>query len=91
MRVRSNCRGATLPLAILAIVLISLTVAAGFARVSSERRINGDQQAQVDAFAVAQSGLERYVSGISTIPPASHDTTITGLPGMLSSIQLMAW
>jgi Tfp pilus assembly protein PilX len=88
MRVTSSRRGATLPLAILAIVLISLTVAAGYARVSSERRINGDQQAQVDAFSVAESGLERYIGGIVTIPPASHDTTITGLPGGSAQISL---
>ena len=81
MRVTSSRRGATLPLAILAIVLISLTVAAGYARVSSERRINGDQGAQLDAFAVAQTGLERYISGVSGIPPVSLDSTINGLPG----------
>lgn len=88
MRVTANRRGATLPLAILAIVLITLTVAAGYARVSSERRINGDQQAQVDAFALAQTGLERYASGVSSIPPASHDTTITGLPGGSAQVSL---
>ena len=88
MRITSNRRGATLPLAILAIVLISLTVAAGYARVSSERRINEDQQAQVDAFAVAQSGLERYINGIVTIPPESHDTTITGIPGGSAQVSL---
>jgi Tfp pilus assembly protein PilX len=88
MRVTSSRRGATLPLAIFAIMLISLAAAAGYARVSSERRINGDQQARVDAFAVAESGLERYIGGISTIPPASHDTTITGLPGGSAQISL---
>jgi Tfp pilus assembly protein PilX len=88
VRITSNRRGATLPLAILAIVLISLVVAAGYARVSSERRINGDQQAQVDAFAVAQSGLERYINGIVAMPPASHDTTITGIPGGSAQVSL---
>jgi hypothetical protein len=88
MRPRWSRRGATLPLAILAIVLISLTVAAGYARVSSERRINGDQGAQLDAFAVAQTGLERYIGGISTAPPASHDSTIPGVPGGSAQISL---
>jgi hypothetical protein len=88
MRVTSSRRGATLPLAIFAIMLISLAAAAGYARVSSERRINGDQQAQVDAFAVAESGLERYIGGVLTIPPAIHDTTITGLPGGSAQISL---
>ena len=48
---------------------------------SSERQISSDNQAQVDAFAVAQSGLEQYFSTIIGMPPASVDTTITTLPG----------
>jgi Tfp pilus assembly protein PilX len=88
MRAQSDRRGATLPLSILAIVLISLTVAAGYSRVSSERRVNGDQQAQVDAFAVAQSALERYISATAAMPGASHDTTITGLSGGTAQVSL---
>ena len=40
---------------------------------SEERRIVGDQQAQVDAFAVAQSGLERYVA-LRDSEPAAFDS-----------------
>lgn len=76
----SDRRGATLPLAILAIVLISLTVVAGYARVSAERRINSDHEAQVDAFAVAETGLEQYINGVTAMPPASLNQTIS-VPG----------
>lgn len=55
-------RGVSLPLVILMMALLALAVTAGFSRVSEERRIVGDQQAQVEALAVAQSGLERYVA-----------------------------
>jgi Tfp pilus assembly protein PilX len=88
MSTPSDRRGATLPLAILAIVIISLTVAAGYARVSAERRINSDQQAQVDAFAVAQTGLERYINGVASIPGASDNVTITTIPGGSAEISL---
>lgn len=84
----SDRRGATLPLAILAIVIISLTVAAGYARVSSERRISADQQAQVDAFAVAQTGLEQYINGVTSMPGVSDNATITGIPGGSAEISL---
>ena len=57
--------GATLPLTLLVIVLLGFSVAIAFARLSSERRLNGDSQAQVSAFAVAQSGLSRFMSSIN--------------------------
>ncbi len=88
MTTPSDRRGATLPLAILAIVIISLTVAAGFARVSAERRISADQQAQVDAFAVAQTGLERYINGVTSMPGVSDNVTITGISGGTAEVSL---
>ena len=61
-------RGVSLPLVILLMALLLVAVTAGFGRVSEERRIVGDQQAQVDAFAVAQSGMERFISQLDTMP-----------------------
>jgi len=58
----------SLPLVILLMAILAIAVTAGFARVSEERRIVGDQRAQVDAFAVAQSGLERYVGLVDSVP-----------------------
>jgi hypothetical protein len=69
-------RGMSLPLVILLMAILAIAVTAGFARVSEERRIVGDQQAQVDAFAVAQSGLERYVALRDTIPGATDSVAI---------------
>jgi hypothetical protein len=66
----------SLPLVILLMAILAIAVTAGFARVSEERRIVGDQQAQVDAFAVAQSGLERYVAMRDTVPGASDSVAI---------------
>jgi hypothetical protein len=81
-------RGATVPLVLAAIAIMSLAAAASFRRVSSERRVNGDQQAQVDAFAVAQSGLEMYRNSIAAKPGATHDTTIGDVPGGTAQISL---
>jgi hypothetical protein len=66
----------SLPLVILLMTILAVAVTAGFARVSEERQIVGDQQAQVDAFAVAQSGLERYAALRDSQPPAYDSVTI---------------
>ena len=66
----------SLPLVILLMAILAIAVTAGFARVSEERRIVGDQQAQVDAFAVAQSGLERYVALTDSQPGATDSVAI---------------
>jgi hypothetical protein len=69
-------RGVSLPLVILMMALLALAVTAGFSRVSEERRIVGDQQAQVDAFAVAESGLERYVALMDSQPVPNDSIAI---------------
>ncbi|HEU4682042.1 MAG TPA: type II secretion system protein [Gemmatimonadales bacterium] len=88
MSVRLTRRGATLPLTILVIVVLGVAVAISFARLSSERRITGDSQAQVDAFAVAQSGLSTYLAGRDGKPGPSQDTSFTTLPGGTAQISL---
>jgi hypothetical protein len=82
MCARLNTRGATLPLTILVIVLLGVSVGIAYLRLSSERRITGDAEAQLNAFAVAQSGLSRYMSLVSAKPAASPaDITYNDLPG----------
>lgn len=76
-----NQRGATLPLVILFLVLLSVGALAGVSRVSTERRTGGNIRAEVDAFTLAQGGLNRYLSTVNDPPPASLDTTITDVFG----------
>lgn len=68
MRLLADRRGFSLPLVIILMVLLALAIGAGFMRVSDERRIVGDQQAQLDAFAVAQSGLEMFLAAEDSLP-----------------------
>jgi len=58
MRSRLNRRGATLPLTILVLAIMGGAVAVSYTRLSSERRISADSQAEIDAFTVAQSGYD---------------------------------
>lgn len=73
---------------ILVIALMGVAVAISYARLSSERRITSDGQAQVDAFSVAQSGLSSYMAGRNAKPGASQDTTFTTLPGGTALVSL---
>jgi Tfp pilus assembly protein PilX len=84
----SSRRGATLPLSLLVIGILGLAVAGSANMLSSERQVSSDHEAQLDAFSVAQSGLEQYFSTINGMPPASVDTTITTLPGGSAVISL---
>ena len=86
--VRLNRRGATLPLGIIVLAVMSVAVAITFARISAERLAGGDNQAQVGAFMVAQSGLNRYLSTRNAKPGATQDTTYTDLSGGTAQISM---
>lgn len=88
MSFRLTRRGATLPLTIIVIAIMGVAVAISYARLSSERRITGDAQAQLDAFAVAQSGLNNYMAGRNSKPGPNQDTTFTTLPGGTAQVSL---
>jgi len=83
-----NRQGVTLPLTILVIAVLGVSVAITYARLSSERRTTGDGQAQLDAFAVAQTGLSSYMAGRNAKPAANQDTTFTDLPGGIAQVSL---
>ena len=81
MRIHSDRRGSALLISLLLILLLSVSAAAGFQRVSSERRTNGDMVAQVDAYTVAMSGLQQYMANLTSAPAATVVDSVTGLPG----------
>lgn len=70
-------RGVSLPLVIILLAILASGVALGFTRVSSERRIIGDQQAQLEAWSSAQAGLEQYAASLSGAPPVSDSVAIS--------------
>ena len=90
---RLNRRGGTLPLTILVLAIMGVAVAITFARLSSERRTTGDNQAQVDAFAVAQSGLNRFLANLNGKPAAAGPWPITAnyndLPGGTARVDMV--
>jgi hypothetical protein len=95
---RLNRRGATLPLTIIVLALMAVAVAISYNRISAERGISSDVKAQQGAFAVAQSGLNRYLAGLTAKPaynpaswpanPVIQTVTYTDLPGGTAQVDL---
>lgn len=76
-----NRDGFAIPMAILVIGILSISIAAGFSLVISERRGVDDQKAQVTAFVLAERGLETFFVkrdslGFTTIPPLAREGPI---------------
>jgi hypothetical protein len=84
-----NRKGATLPLSVLVLALMAVAVAITYSRVSSERRTATDQRAQFGAFAVAQSGLNRYLSTVAAKPGFGPTTfNYNDLPGGTAQVSI---
>lgn len=77
MSLIANRRGVSLPLVIILLALLAGGVAMGFTRVSGERRIIGDQQAQLEAWSAAQAGLEQYAASLHGAPPTTDSVAIS--------------
>jgi hypothetical protein len=88
---RLNRKGGTLPLTILLLSLMAVGVAISFTRVSSDRRNTADAHAQLGAFAVAQSGLNRFLANLTGKPagtPPDINATYNDLPGGSATVNL---
>jgi hypothetical protein len=64
-----NQRGIALPVTIFIITLMTITLAAAFARVGAEREMAVGAGEAISALTVAQSGLQRYVGSRTSRPP----------------------
>jgi hypothetical protein len=75
---------------VLLLALMGVAVAITYHRISSERRITGDSRAQLGAFAVAQSGLNRFLSTINGKPTGPFPNTVNynDLPGGTAQVDL---
>ncbi len=88
MMARNSERGASLVLVLLLVIVLSITVAAGFARIGAERRTNSSQRAQTAAFAIAQGGVEQFLASTTTLPGTFPATFSYTLPGGTAAVTL---
>ncbi len=78
-RIRSE-RGVALGMVLLVTVVLTLVLAAGFAAMSGERRVAANDEIALDAFGLAQNGLELFMQkrdsfGFVASPPAASEST----------------
>jgi hypothetical protein len=95
---RSNRRGAVLPLTVIVLALMAVAVAVTYARISAERVTTSDIKAQQGAFAVAQSGLNRFLANLNGKPaynpalwpanPIIQTVNYNDLPGGTAQVDL---
>lgn len=73
-------KGIALPFTIFIITLMTIALAAAFARVGAEREMALGAGETVNALTVAQSGLQRYLGSRTTRPPEGDSTryNVTG-------------
>jgi Tfp pilus assembly protein PilX len=86
-------RGVALPMVLLVIVVLAILLAAGFAGLSSERRVTANDVAALDAFALAETGLELFLArrdsfGFTAAPPAPSESTRIALRGGYADVVL---
>src|SRR2546430_9114354 len=67
-------RGVALPMALFVVVVLTILLAAGFAALSSERRVHANDEAALDAFTLAETGLALFIAkrdsfGFTAAPP----------------------
>src|SRR5687768_7883235 len=85
--------GFAIPLSIMVIGFLSVSLMAAFARVDSEYKVTTNRSIMVDAFGLAQSGLERFVVqraalGLTASPPDSLESVVITLPGGTATVVL---
>ncbi len=82
-----------LPLSVIVLALMAVAVAITYNRISSERRTGADHRASLGAFAVAQSGINRYLSAINGKPAAAVGVVQTfnynDLPGGTARVDVI--
>jgi hypothetical protein len=86
-------RGVALPMALFVVVVLTILLAAGFATLSSERRVHANDEAALDAFTLAETGLELFIAkrdsfGFTAAPPAWSESTRASLGGGYADVIL---
>jgi hypothetical protein len=95
---KTERRGFAIPTALLIIAALTIMVAGGFSLVSAERRSVADQKSQINAFRIAEQGLELFLvkrdslmaghPGFSHVPGLTPDTAVIAMTGGVATVTL---
>jgi len=78
--------GFAIPLSIMVIGFLSISLMAAFARVDNDYNVTSSRTLMVDAYSLAQTGLETFIArrrqlGFTSFPPAPSESTRIALTG----------
>jgi type II secretory pathway component PulK len=83
-------RGIALLTTMLLIILLLVAIVGAFTRASGEFRTANDTASQVDALALAQSGLDRYLVAQTSLPGTLPDSQVFTMTGGRAVVTLRA-
>jgi hypothetical protein len=86
-RVRDR-RGVALALVLLLTLMLSISVGAAFIIANNEHDVGTDHDAELKAYAVAQEGVERYLTDVTSLPTTFPDTRTIGVTGGSATVTL---
>lgn len=77
----ANRRGAALIMVMLLVLLLLVAIVGAWTRTTTERRTALDATAQVDAYAMAQSGIDKYLIATTAVPSTLPDSATYNVTG----------
>jgi hypothetical protein len=85
--------GFAIPLSIMVIGFLSISLMAAYVRVDNDYRVTTDNTVAADAFGLAQTGLDRFITsrtslGFTSVLPAAAETVTIALPGGSATVIL---
>jgi hypothetical protein len=86
MMTNTERRGFAIPIALLVIAVLTIMIAGGFSIVSAERRSVADQKSQINAFRIAEQGLEIYLIRRDSLLAGTPN--YTKVPGAKDSVRI---
>ena len=86
MMTNNERRGFAIPIALLVIAVLTIMIAGGFSIVSAERRSVADQKSQINAFRIAEQGLEIYLIRRDSLLAGTPN--YTKVPGAKDSVRI---
>jgi len=89
----TNREGFAIPVALMVIGFLSISLMGAFTRVDNEFRVSTNRSKQVDAYALAETGLQRFVVtrgelGLTANPPIAAESARITLPGGFADVIL---
>lgn len=88
MPLHRDRRGVTLVTSLLLVMLMTISIVAAFMRISADRRTTLDGQGTLDSYAIAQNGIDRYLTTRTAEPTTFPDSSLVTVAGGQAAVVL---